>query len=272
MIATFRTSASTPSSRSSDSAASSARQTMWPVATIVMSLPSRTTSTPAAERLGDVLVDDRRRGAAETHVHRLVALVGLHRRAVGLVVVGGDDHLHPRHRPHQRDVLDHLVGGAVLAERDAAVRGADPDRQLVVGDAQADLVVGAPGGEDREGGAVGALAGRGQPAGHRHHVRLGGAAVEEPVRELLAELHRLGGDREVGVERDDVLVRLAELDQGVAVGLPGRGRLGRRRAISASAPCSALVCASSRASSSSSASAACSGLTAACRGSRSGPP
>ena len=47
MIETFRTSASTPSSRSSDSAASSARQTMWPVATIVMSLPSRRTSTPS---------------------------------------------------------------------------------------------------------------------------------------------------------------------------------------------------------------------------------
>ena len=105
----------------------------------------------------------------------LVALVGVDHRAVGLVVVGGDEDLHPRHRPHQRDVLDHLVGGAVLAERDAAVAGADPDRELVVGDPEPDLVVGAAGGEDREGGGVGDLAGGGEPAGDRHHVRLGGA-------------------------------------------------------------------------------------------------
>ena len=91
-------------------------------------------------------------------------LVGLVGRRVGLVVVGGDDHLHLRHRPHQRQVLDHLVGGAVLAEGDAAVAGADPDPELVVGDPEADLVVGAGGGEDREGGGVGDLAGRREPA------------------------------------------------------------------------------------------------------------
>ena len=48
MIETFSTSASTPSSRSSDSAASIARQTMWPAGDqIEMSLPSRSTSTPS---------------------------------------------------------------------------------------------------------------------------------------------------------------------------------------------------------------------------------
>ena len=102
------------------------------------------------------------------------------------------------------------------------------------------------------------MPGGGEAAGHRHHVRLGRAAVEEALRELLAELHRLGRDREVGVEGDDVLVRLAELDQGVAVGLAGGGGLGDR-AHQASSPWSALVCASSLASSSSSASVACSG-------------
>ena len=75
----------------------------------------------AAEALGDVLVDDRRRRAAKAHVHRLVALVRLERRPVGLVVIGGDDHRHPWHRPHQGEVLDHLMRGAVLAERNAAV-------------------------------------------------------------------------------------------------------------------------------------------------------
>ena len=113
----------------------------------------------------------------------------------------------------------------------------------------ADLVVGARGGEDREGRGVGDLAGGGQAAGDRHHVRLGGADVEEPLRELLAELHRLGRDGEVGVEGDDLVVGLAEGDQRVAVGLPGGDRL----ASSASAasirslaisrlPSSALVC------------------------------
>src|SRR3954447_12616787 len=52
MIETLSTSASTPSSRSSDSAASSARQTMWPVAIREMSLPSRSTSTPSPSDSG----------------------------------------------------------------------------------------------------------------------------------------------------------------------------------------------------------------------------
>ena len=241
---------------------------MWPVAISEMSLPSRSTSTPPPRRLGDVLVDDRRRRAAEPHVHRLVALVRLERRPVGLVVVGGDDHGHPGHRPHQGDVLDHLVRGAVLAERDAAVRGADSDLELVVGDAQPDLVVGAPGGEDREGRAVGHLAGRRQPAGHRHHVRLRRADVEEALREALAELDRLGGDGEVGIQRDDVLVQLAELGERVAVGVAGRDRLGLRlgrhrlasRRVRRRPPAAPWSARRGVAISSSSASAACSGL------------
>ncbi len=152
MIETLTTSASTPSSRSSDSAASSARQTMWPVAIRRDVLALAEDVDAVAERLGDLVVDDRRRRAgrsAGTSARRW--LVGVDHRAVGLVVVGRDDDLHLRHRPHQRDVLDHLVRGAVLAERDAAVRGADPDLELVVGDPEPDLVVGAAGGEDREG-------------------------------------------------------------------------------------------------------------------------
>ena len=74
--------------------------------------------------------------------------------------------------------------------------------------------------------AYGTLPDRGEPAGHRHHVGLGGADVEEAVRVGLAELHRLGGDGEVRVERDDVLVDLAEVDERVAVGVAGRDRLG----------------------------------------------
>ena len=113
---------------------------------------------PPAQAVADLVVDDRRRRATEPHVHGLLALIRLHRRRVGLVVVRGDHDHHPRHRPHQRDVLDHLVRGAVLAERHAAVRSSDPHLELVVGDAQAHLVVGTPGREDREGGAVGDLA------------------------------------------------------------------------------------------------------------------
>ena len=52
MIETLTTSASMPSSRSSDSAASRARQTMWPHAMSEMSLPSRSTSTPSPRLSG----------------------------------------------------------------------------------------------------------------------------------------------------------------------------------------------------------------------------
>jgi hypothetical protein len=178
------------------------------------------------QALGNPVVDARRLGPAEAHVHRPVeALIGLDHSRVRLVVIGRDHDLHLRHRAHQREVLDHLVRGAVLAEGDAAVGGADPNLEPVVGDAEADLVVGARAGEDREGGGVRNLAGGGEAAGDRHHVRLGGPDVEEALGELLPELHRLGRDREVGVERDDLRVALPEGHERVAVGLAGGDRL-----------------------------------------------
>ena len=135
-------------------------------------------------------------------------------------------------------------------EGDPAVRGADPDLEAVVGDAESHLVVGARAGEDREGRGVGHLAGRGEAAGDRHHVCLGGPNVEEALGELLAELHRLGRDRQVGVERNDFRVTLAQRDEGIAIGLPGGDRLGLRLgrvdqlARHQDPPRSALVCCS----------------------------
>jgi hypothetical protein len=52
-------------------------------------------------------------------------------RFARLVRIGGTDESEPRHRPQRHQVLDRLVGRAVLAEPDGVVRPNEDDGQLV---------------------------------------------------------------------------------------------------------------------------------------------
>ena len=65
---------------------------------------------------------------------------------------------------HDGDVLDGLVGGAVAIVAQAGAGAVDLHVEAADGDALADLIIGAPGGEHREGVGDGDLARQRQPA------------------------------------------------------------------------------------------------------------
>ena len=102
-----------------------------------------------------------------------------------LVRVGGPDHLDIRHRPDRRQVLDRLVGRAVLADPERVV-GPDEDR----GDLHdrrhphrsAHVVT-----EDEEGGAVGPHALDRQRVDDRPHRVLADAEVQVAAVEVVAQ-------------------------------------------------------------------------------------
>ena len=99
-------------------------------------------------------VNDRQLGAAQADVPGFVVLGGGADGEVGLDRVAGHDDVHAGQRGHQREVLDRLRGGAVLADRDAAVRGDQLDVHALLGDLDADLIEAVAGHEDGEGGGV----------------------------------------------------------------------------------------------------------------------
>ena len=120
--------------------------------------------------------------------------------------IGGADDGHAGQDAHQRDILQALVGCAVLADRDAGVGGGDLDVQVRVCHAVADLLEGASGGEHGEGGREHGLAGGGKSGGDADHVALGDAAVKEAVGESLCKVAGLGRLRKVGVQHREIVI------------------------------------------------------------------
>ena len=169
------------------------------------------------ELVGLGVVDNRRGQTGEAHVHRTVALVGGARHGAGLHVVGGNNYGHAGDDAHEGDILAALVRGAVLAHRDAGVRGTDLNVEVRVADGVADLLKGATGSEHGKGTREGNTTGGRDTGGDAHQVALGNAHIEEAVGAGRLELTGLRGGGQVGVEDHKVIVLVGELDEGLAV-------------------------------------------------------
>ena len=138
----------------------------------------------------------------------------------GLVPVAGVEHGRAVDRPELGQVFEAHLGGAVLADRDARVRAAQPERRAA-DRGHADEVVGT--GEERgERGAERFPAQHLQPDRRRDHLLLGDVHLEEPVRVRVAEDLGEGRVRHLAVERDDVSPLAAERGKRLAVGLARR--------------------------------------------------
>ena len=145
--------------------------------------------------------------------------------AVGLGRVGGAQHHQAGHRAQGRQVLDRLVGGAVLAETDRVMGVHEHDRQ-VLQRGHADRVLHVVGEHherraDRPQAAVG-----GQAVADRPHRVLADAEADVARAEGTQADVAAGGDRRVGGARQ-VGGTLDELGDARGEGvedLPGRGR------------------------------------------------
>ena len=142
-----------------------------------------------------------------------------------LVAVAGTQDGHVGDGPHDGQILDALVGGAVLAHGQAAVGANDLDVQAGVSHAVADLLPGPPGGEHGEGVDKGLLAAGGQASGDADHVGLGDAHVKETVGVLGPETLGHGGAGQVGVQDYQVRLLGSQFFQGLAVSGPCRDLL-----------------------------------------------
>ena len=131
-------------------------------------------------------------------------------------------HGHVGQRPHQRDIIDCLMARAAGRGH----TGHEPDDahgQARVRDGVSDLVEGAPGGEHAEGVHERDVAAAGEGTGHAHHVRLGHARVDEPLREFLLEQVNLALPGQVTAEAQHLIPAAGQVDQRPAVGLDLRG-------------------------------------------------
>ena len=107
--------------------------------------------------------------------------------------------------------------GAVLAHRDAGVRGADLDVEVRVADGVADLLKGATGGKHGKGAREGNATGGCDTGGDTHQVALGNAHIKETIGAGGLELAGLRCGSQVGIEDHKVVVLVGELDEGLAV-------------------------------------------------------
>ena len=89
------------------------------------------------------------------------------------------------------------MGGAVLAQGDAGVRGGDFYVGEAVGHLLAELVIDAAGDEFGEAADEGDLAGDGKAGGGANHVGFGDAALDEALREFRRKGVHLEGALEV---------------------------------------------------------------------------
>ena len=156
-------------------------------------------------------------GAAQTQVERPLEPGGGARRQFRLDRVGDRDDGHVRQGAHEGEVGNRVVARPVVGVGQSGIGAGQLDVEAGVGD-QTTHRIGRP--QHHEGGegvGEGNLAGRRQPRRHCHHVGFGDADVEIAFREGLAEDDALARTADVGIERDDVGIFLAELGERFAV-------------------------------------------------------
>jgi hypothetical protein len=121
-----------------------------------------------------------------------------------------------------RKILLPLVGDAVRARGDSAVAGCDLHVKAGVMNAVPHLVEGAHARKNRVGRGIGDESGSGHPRRRGHHVLLGYAEIERPLREPGCEFvraHRLGNVR---IQHNDIGVSFSQLKDGFRVSIAGR--------------------------------------------------
>ena len=170
--------------------------------------------------IGIGIVQDRHGVAAEADIEGAVGLDGVLQGGGGLHGVGGVDDGHAGDHAHDGQILQALMGRAVLTHGDARVGSADLDVEMGVGHAVADLLKGTSGGEHGEGGGYDGLTGGGKACGDTDHIALGDTAIKEAVGIRLGEIAGLGGFCQVGVQHHEIAVG-AQLHKGLTVGLTG---------------------------------------------------
>ena len=159
----------------------------------------------------------RGRQARGTDVHRSIDLRGRKDRLAAFVGVAGHKHGHARQHPHQGDVLHGLMAAAILAQGHACVGEAELHVEVRVAYAVADLVIAAAR-KHREGGAEGNQPHGAHAGGHVHHVRLGNAAIIEPLGILRGKLVGHRGLGQVGVQHHNLVIGGGQLRQRLAIG------------------------------------------------------
>ena len=191
-----------------------------PAATIATSSPSRSVFEPPT---GNASSAPYTTGVSPRVVRRYEMPVEVAHRADEcgrLVAVARVEHRRAVDRAELREVLEPHLRRAVLADRDARVRAAEPERRAAHGRHPHEVVrAGEEGGERR---AERLPAEHLHPHGGRDHLLLRDVHLDEALRVGVAEDI---GERRVGdlaVERDDLSVLGAERGQRLAVRLAGR--------------------------------------------------
>ncbi len=163
-------------------------------------------------------VDDGSFGASGAHVNRANVLGhAMHQRARA-EFVGRIKHHKSGQCTHECVIFHRLLAGAVLANGDAAMRAHKLGVHVRIRHAHAELVITFIAEKDRERRREGQLAGKRQPAGNRYHVGLSDAHSEEAFRIFLLELCAEGGLGQIGIQRNDIGIALAQLNQRLPVG------------------------------------------------------
>lgn len=148
-----------------------------------------------------------------------------------LVVVARHDHGHAGEHLHHAHIFEYLVGGAIFAQSEARVRGADFYIFIGVGDGLPDLVVYPAGGEVGECSREGDLAANGHAGSNAHHVGFGNAYLEKAVGEFFLKGIHFQGAGEVGTEAYHVFIFAAQFEQaspeaGACILFVGEGEFG----------------------------------------------
>ena len=157
------------------------------------------------------------RKAAKAHIGRSIIVEERLDGGGHFVAVAGAEHRHAGDDPHKGEVLDALVGGAVLADREAAVGADHLDVEVGVCDRVAHLLIGAAGGKHRERVGKRFFAAGREARRNAHHVRLGDADIKKLLRIRFCKAVGHRRARKVGVEHDQVGIAPAECHKRLAV-------------------------------------------------------
>ena len=137
-----------------------------------------------------------------------------------MAITGAQDS-HVGDSPHDGQVLNALVGGAVLPHRQAAVGAHHLDIQSRIGHAVAHLLPSPASSKHGKGVHEGFLPAGSQACGHTNHVGLCNAHVKEPVRVGCSKIFGHGGARQVGIQDHQVGFLVGKLYQRLAIGGTG---------------------------------------------------
>ena len=155
--------------------------------------------------------------AAQAHIRRPVIVQQGLDRQTHLVAVAGVDHHHTGDGTHGAKVLDALVGRAVLADGQAAVRADDLHVQARIRDGVAHLLEGTAGSKHGKGVGKRHFAAGRQTGGHAHHVALGNAHVEKAIRIGLGKALGHGCAGQVRIQDHQLGILLGQGDNSLAI-------------------------------------------------------